>query len=111
MQTVSFGDNLHEMSNPIFKEKSDQEKNHINLSSAESVCTMVSVKPSFHMKSNENILADKSDFYFQCVQLDGSSVRKILFYWKKKKEIRKISSVCHLLNLPRAWQYSQPSLY
>ena len=41
MQIVSFGDNLHEMSNPIFLEKR-KEKSH--LSSAESAYSMVSIK-------------------------------------------------------------------
>ena len=40
MQIVSYGDNLHEVSDPIFKEDI---KNVINLSSAESAHSVVSV--------------------------------------------------------------------
>ena len=46
MQIVSTGDNLHEMSNPVFLEK---KKNIINLSSAELAKRVVKVKPHFYI--------------------------------------------------------------
>ena len=42
MQIVSLGDNLHDMSDPIFKEKWEH---IIRLRSAEFACSMVSVNP------------------------------------------------------------------
>ena len=35
MQIVSFGDNFHEMSKPVFWEKKNKQENNINMSPAE----------------------------------------------------------------------------
>ena len=49
MQIVSLGDNLHEMSNPVFWEN---KKNIINLPSAESAQRVVKVNIAFSDLSN-----------------------------------------------------------